>query len=349
MTFDEFLNGNEQRYENNKQNIMKLQYNPNIDFLYRSSYGEWELNSKLEFMGFFDKQTQRLYGNSYYLEGKYEKEFTNSYYVGSIGTLEKELDERLQLKLDEFIENNKAILKKESKNLFESCVQDEKYKNRVYSDMLGKYVRASENEPTKFKITLEEIIHYNRELNKNSKILEYEQNPDNTLEELFDLYINNEKENHYIYEKDNDSIVNRKNQIGFYLNLNDYRESILNGISNSPPADARKNHNMLKAIKSIEAKDITINLVHKGEEISFKYPKEVLERLYFSTWHIKEVPAREKVEQLYKGEYPRDDDYIKDIKSIEFRKKVIYEDLEFENERKSEIEQKNNEEMEAEL
>ncbi len=95
MTFDEFLNSNEQRYVNDKQNIMKFQYNPNIDFLYRSSYGEWELYSKLEFLGFFDKQVQRLYGNSYYLGGKYENKFANSYYVGSIETLENELNKKL--------------------------------------------------------------------------------------------------------------------------------------------------------------------------------------------------------------------------------------------------------------
>ena len=70
MTIDEFLLSNEYKYDydEGKRSIINIRYNDNIDFLYNPSYGAFEYDYNLEFIGMFEKNSRKLYGNSFYLK-----------------------------------------------------------------------------------------------------------------------------------------------------------------------------------------------------------------------------------------------------------------------------------------
>ena len=57
---------------------------------------------------------------------------------------------------------------------------------------------------------------------------------------------------------------------------------------------------------------------------------------YFSDYRIQEVSKRNEIKEMYKDERGFDDFYLEDIKSISFRKEILYKtnkDLELNNEK----------------
>ena len=70
---------------------------------------------------------------------------------------------------------------------------------------------------------------------------------------------------------------------------------------------------------------ITIDLCHKGKDITFKYPKEKLNNFYLSDYHIPDVSTRKVIKEMYKDERGFDDFHLEDIKSISFRKQILFE------------------------
>lgn len=97
-------------------------------------------------------------------------------------------------------------------------------------------------------------------------------------------------------------------------------------LKNNPNTEYKKKHDIVEAIKDLDAQMLTINLCHNGKEITFKYPREQLYNFWLSSYNIPEVSKREELKQIYaNANFYRDFD-IEDIKSISFRKQIIYED-----------------------
>ena len=91
-----------------------------------------------------------------------------------------------------------------------------------------------------------------------------------------------------------------------------------------------------RVIKDIDAQMLTIDLCHNGKDITFKYPKDQLYNFWLSDYHIPEVSKRSEIKEMYKDERGFDDFHLEDIKSISFRKQILYEnnkELELNNEK----------------
>ena len=123
--------------------------------------------------------------------------------------------------------------------------------------------------------------------------------------------------------------------------LNDKAKDLINEfifeLKNDPTNEYKKKHDIIEAIKDVDAQMLTINLCHEGKEITFKYPKDQLYNFWFSDYHIPEVSKREELKQIYANTSFYRDFALEDIKSISFRKQILYEDkkeLELNNEKK---------------
>ena len=111
-------------------------------------------------------------------------------------------------------------------------------------------------------------------------------------------------------------------------------------MENDPSNEYKIKHDIIESIKNIEAQMLTIDLCHNGKDITFKYPKDKLYSFWLSDFYITEVSKREEIKEMYKGERGYEDFYLKDIKSISFRRQILYENsknLELNNEKKVDI------------
>lgn len=103
----------------------------------------------------------------------------------------------------------------------------------------------------------------------------------------------------------------------------------------------KKKHDIIKSMKNLDAQMITITIKHNEKIITFKYPKNDIDRLNYSEWNIPDLKIRNQMKELYKDSYNIDNLFISEIIKIEYSRKIIYEDQNILN--KQNIEQEMNE------
>ena len=153
--------------------------------------------------------------------------------------------------------------------------------------------------------------------------------PEETIYKVFEEYINNEEKTERLYSRVAgipDINLTVKERIGARLLEKDLEDKLILELKNNPNNEYKKKHDIIEAIKDLDAQMITINLCHDGKEITFKYPREQLYNFWLSSYNIPEVSKREELKQIYANTNFYRDFNIEDIKSISFRKQIIYED-----------------------
>ena len=146
---------------------------------------------------------------------------------------------------------------------------------------------------------------------------------------VFEEYINSEEKTERLYSRVSgipNIELTVKERIGARLLEKTLEDKLILELKNDPNNEYKKKHDIIEAIKDLDAQMLTINLCHDGNEITFKYPREQLYNFWLSDYNIPEVSKREELKQIYANtNFYRDFD-IKDIKSITFRKQIIYEE-----------------------
>lgn len=329
MTFDEFLLSDDTNYkfQNNNErekNIIKIKYNNNIDFIYIPSYGDFEYGSKLEFIGMLEKNTRKLYGNSFYLKGSYYKNIYSSLYECSISEIYDKIINEANILLNSYIEKNKTNLMNLSQNLFDKYISfDENYKS-IERSAIEDYIYDNES---KIKFSVDSYKH---EYETKDIIMQYIQNATDTVKRVYDEYINNtEKSESLRWYKNNVPYYNVtvKDYIGVRLQEQKLYNNLRKELENNPNNEYKKKYDIIRSIKDLDAKFITITVKHNDKLCTFKYPQHLLYKMDFYEWHIPDLQIREQIQNLYKDiSYNKDEIFMKEIVKIEYSRKVLYED-----------------------
>lgn len=120
--------------------------------------------------------------------------------------------------------------------------------------------------------------------------------------------------------------ITPKEWIGFRLLKSEFAYTLQKEIMNNPSQENKKKHDIINAIKNLDAQMLTITLKHNDEIITFKYPKRYIYDLDYSDWQIPDLKIRAKVQELYRNINNKDNVFVSEILKIEYSRKVIYED-----------------------
>ena len=339
MTFDEFLVSKKISDEFDRDFVIKIAYNSNVDYIFKTNYGSLDFNSELKCIGLFDKKNKKLYGSSYDFQGVFNKEMYSNFYTGSIESIKNLLYENADKLLNTYIKNNSEILKNMAQETFDKYILYEgNYKN-IKDEAVKDYIYNLDKSNLEFHINTSK---FGRSNDINALTMEHIEFPEETEIKVFNEYINNEEKKEHVYSYEGNNIeLTVKEKIGLRLLENDLKNKLINELKNNPSNEYKIKHDIVETIKDIDAQMLTIKISHNGKEIIFKYPKNELYNFWISNYHILEVSKRNEVKELYKGNRNYNDFNIEDIKSISFRKQILFEN-------KKEIEL-NNEQEELDL
>lgn len=337
LTIDEFLLSNKTSHEFDRDFVLKVKYNDNIDYIFKTNYGKLDFNSNLKCVGLFNKINNKLYGASYEFNGTFNKDMYSNFYAGSIESIKVNLYKNADDLLSLYINDNATSLKKLAKEKFDKYISYKEHYNNIKSEAAKKYIYNSNENELEFNI---ETSKYERSKDMNNLIMECLEFPEETEYRVFEEYINNEENSERLYSTVSgipNIELTVKERIGARLLEKDLINEFIFELKNDPTNEYKKKHDIIEAIKDVDAQMLTINLCHEGKEITFKYPKDQLYNFWFSDYHIPEVSKREELKQIYANTSFYRDFALEDIKSISFRKQILYEDkkeLELNNEKK---------------
>lgn len=334
MTIDEFLESNETIGKIKGDDFIKIKYNENLDFIYKPSWSKFEYGNELKFLGIFEKITKKLYGSSYEFKSDYNEEKNSKYYISDIESVGKKLVECANQYLYSYIQENHIELANLGRNIFNEYISDERNYENIKNDCIHDYIYQENNYDPSFSVKTDNYERYTKDL-----ILAFMQNPIVVAKGYFEEYINNTKKSESIYFDNKFHDITAKEWIGFHLLKSEFAHTLQNEIINNPSQENKKKHDIIKAIKNLDAQMVTITLKHNDEIISFKYPKSYIYDLDYSDYHIPDLKIREKVQELYKETYNKDNVFISEILKIEYSRKVIYEDNKLLNNKSNLIEE----------
>lgn len=337
VTFDEFLMSKEQIYDC-RYPIIKAKYNEKLDFLYTPNFGTYTFDDNLKFVGIFDNEHQKLYGDSFYFNPKYADEIKTDLFAGNVSDIRKTLFEELDEMLYQYLIENEEKIISMSKPIFDKYILINNNYKLVKDRAIDNYIFSEEVIKPKFHI---DSTMYKKDA-KNT-ILKYIQTPKKILNELFGEYLNNEEKRRVIRYEDSIMELDEKAEMG--LRLLEYRleEKLTDEIGKNPTRLQKKKHDIYSAIENVDAQMLTISIEKEHEKFSFKYPKDKLCQFSISTWYIPDMPTRATVEYFYGKTGNWEEILIGDIKNVSYRGKALYEDKEMEHLKN--IEQENEEEL----
>lgn len=334
MTFDEFLVSKEISNEFDKDFVSKIKYNDNIDYIFKTNYGGLNFNSELKCVGLFDKKNNKLYGSSYDFNGMFNKEMYSNFYNGSIESIKNNLYKNADKLLNNYISDNSKTLREMAKETFEEFISYKRNYDNIKEVAVKNYIYNLDNNELEFNVNTSK---YERENDVNKVTMEHLEFPEETEYKVFEEYINNEEKTERLYSREGNNIeLTAKERIGARLLEKDLEDKLILELKNNPSNEYKMKHDIVAAIKDLDAQTITIDLCHNGKNIIFKYPKQQLYNLYLSDYHIPEVTKRNEIKEMYRDKKGFDDFNLEDIKSISFRKQILYENnknLELNNEK----------------
>lgn len=323
MTFDEFLVSKEISQEYDRDFVTKVKYNDNIDYIFKTNYGALNFNSELKCVGLFDKKNNKLYGSSYDFDGRFNKDTYSNFYAGSIESIKNNLYQNADKLLNTYINDNPKTLRNMVKEIFDKFISYKGNYDSIKEHAVKNYIYNLDNNELEFHVSASK---YERTNDINKLTMEHLEFPEETEYRVFEEYINNEEKTECLYTREGNNIeLTVKERIGVRLLEKDLEDELILGLNNDPTNEYKMKHDIIESIKDVDAQMLTINLCHNDKEITFKYPKDQLYNFWLSDYHIPEVSKREEIKEMYKDERGFDDFYLKDIKSISFRKQILYE------------------------
>ena len=298
--------------------------------------GELEYDTRLENIGIFERNYQKLYGASWNFQSEYNKELKSKFYEGDIEKLSSELAKESDKLLNDYIKNNEAILERNAQKIWNEYIKSEINYDAIKEKAEKKYIYGDEKEELQFSINR---YKYERNNTIKSLLLDYLQFPEKTAHQIFNEYINNDEKDIKLYSRCSgmpDIDVTVKERIGVRLFEKKLEDRFIEELENNPNNELKLKRDLIAAIKDTDIQNFTINLTHNNKSISFKYPKNQLYNFYFSDYYIPNKDDRKLLKDIYAEDKEKDyysDFKLEDITSITFRKQIIFEPKELENDK----------------
>lgn len=336
MTIDEFLISDEISHEFNRDYVLKVKYNDNIDYIFKTNYGRLDFNSDLKCVGLFNKINNKLYGASYEFNGTFNKDMYSNFYAGTIEQIRIDLYKNADKLLNMYIQDNIESLKEIGRKYFNEFISHKEHYNDIKNESAKKYIYHLDDYELEFNVNTSK---YEKSNDMNKLMMKYLELPEKTEYKVFEEYINNEEKTEWLYSRVSgipNIKLTVKERIGARLLEKDLEDKLILELKNDPTNEYKKKYDIIEAIKDVDAQMLTINLSHDDKKITFKYPKDQLYNFWFSDYYIPEVSKREELKQIYANTNFYRDFVLEDIKSISFRKQILYEDkkeLELNNEK----------------
>lgn len=324
MNIDEFLNSQDSWFNVGGTTFIKIKYNNEIDYIYRPFY-RWDLyeDSKLSFVGIFDKIHNKLYGSETYLNSKNDNDLNSKYYVGNTESINKEIYKEMNILLENYIKNNKGSLMEMAQPIFKKYISKKENYDEIRKKVTRNYIYSKSNSLT-FSFS---SSSYKFPIDRLKLVENYIKSPAKTSMHFFEEYIYSDKEISINSHCFNDSTiyVNPTKKLGFDLLILDYENKIMEEIKNNPSVELQKKREIINCIDTIDAKSFNITLKHNDNVITFKYPKSDLHCFYFDIDNIMDIEKRNLVANIFMNERNLNDLFVECITKIEYRNNIVYE------------------------
>ncbi len=295
--------------------LVKLKYNDNIDFLYMPSEVRFSVEKNLRYMGLFEKQSKKLYGESYFFDNIRNDFLKNTCYKSNLDEVYEEFQDRCNELLGKYIENNINELKKKGTQLFQEYITNNGKEEYLKKEVIKAYIYSNYEKKQ---------IKYKNYGNREDTLINYLQNKEETVLNEFNTYINSKQDVLYtkfnVYQ--NTKMITQKESIGAEILIAEFEANILKELKENPQNEFKKSFDIINAINSVDSKMLSLTIIDEGKIVDFKYPTEKLKTLYLYNGYIQDTKAREKVEKIYANR----DLKIEDIYQIKYRTHTLYED-----------------------
>lgn len=316
MKFDDFLLSNDTNFCDKENYVIKTKFNDNIDFLYRATNGKLEIDNNLYFIGMFEKNSQKYYGNMYYLD--------SIFYECQIFEIKPNIIKKLDVQLNSYVKNNAQELMDLAQKKFDKYISEDANYTKIKELSVKDYIYQNGPNDLNFSVKLPNNDEFTKTL-----VMNYIQNQYEAIKTVFDDYITDK------LKDTNDEKLTIKEEIGMLLLEKRLEKTLYEEIRCDPKNEYKQKHDIIDAVKNVKAEMLTITLKHNEKFCSFKYPKSNLCYFHFSDYYIPDTKSRNALKELYENESNKSTDfYIEDIASIEFRNNTLYKNNDSINENK---------------
>src|SRR5699024_4231122 len=186
LTIDEFLTSNKNSCELDRDYILKVKYNDNIDYIFKTDYGKLDFDKSLKCVGLFNKSNKKLYGSSFDFNSSYNKDSMSNFYSGTIGQIKIDLYKGADKLLNNYIKDNLKTLKEMAKDSFDKFISSKEDYESIKKEAVNKYIYHSDNNQIEFNISSSK---YEQSNDMHDLIMKALENPEETIYNVFEEYI----------------------------------------------------------------------------------------------------------------------------------------------------------------
>lgn len=318
----------EDEYGLPKEKVIRTNYKDNIDLLY---YTECQIigytsGRDTKPLGIFDNNTNSFYSYDNYLYGLNEK--TSKFYECTVYKLFDNIIEKAKNKLNEYIKENKNNLMDKMSPVFEENFNSDK---KGYYGGFDNYKKMLENlaekhfiYEAKISTEVESPIDLfggwiKTDNNFNSIVILYLLDDEKTIKMLIDKFLAEPK------KYSNDEYTNEE-YIGEILLEKEWEKEYLEKLRNNTPTKLAKAHDIVSAIKDVDAVNVTVTLRENEKEITFKYSKDSLVDIPMHDSDLSDWRVNAKEREIFKNFDTNGKSRFDCISEIKYGRKVLYKD-----------------------
>lgn len=304
------------------EGVARVKYKDEIDLLYYSGYRTINvLNGELEVLGIFDNKTNSFYPTSrYMILLNVEK---SKYYKCSVSTLLDNLVDESSKTLEKYIEENKNSLMNKMRDIFNDRLKNEKDSYESYKDRIVGLAEKNfiyEEEPSNVAPLVKTFASWIRaDNNLTSIIILYLVDSDSTIKMLMEKHLSEQRG---FIDRD----WTNEEYIGYYLVSKEWEREYIEELKKETPVKLAKAHDIVSAIKDIDAVNVTVTLKENEKEITFKYNKELLADVPMRDSDLNHWNVSAKERDSFENFDTTGKSYFDCISEIKYGRKVLYKD-----------------------
>ena len=318
----------EDEYGLPKEKVIRTTYKDNIDLLY---YADCQIvgytsGKYAKILGIFDNNTNSFYSHDDYVYGLNVK--TSKFYECTVYKLFDNIIEKAKNKLNEYIKENKNNLMDKMSPVFEENFNSDKkgYYGRFdnYKKMLEDLAEKHFIYEAKISTEVESPIDLfggwiKADNNFNSIVILYLLDDEKTIKMLIDKFLAEPK------KYSNDEYTNEE-YIGKILLEKEWEREYLEKLKNNTPTKIAKAHDIVSAIKDINAVNVTVTLKENEKEVAFKYNKDSLVDIPMHDSDLIDWRVNAKEREIFKNFDTNGKSRFDCISEIKYGRKVLYKD-----------------------
>lgn len=263
---EEFLKDNTRNKEifedniHDKYVVYKEEYNYRFDNVYYKRYSEGLSSNDYNFGGYYDKTEHTLYNPNWNIRNMFMAD--SKIKIANLGDLDRDIENRLAKKMDEYLQENKNKLKQYGKTKFEYLTEYDI--KRINDEVNQEYITQSNPQVMlSYRVNMYDIKNL-KNYKSGDVYMKYLYDSENLIDLLFDEIKNLKKE-----------------EIGYSALIFDYKTKYLEKLfKNNEPMyhQININRNIYQSLKDIYARTVNVNIIYGESNISFKYDIDDLRR-----------------------------------------------------------------------